>query len=223
MHSAHARFRFHFVLVSLALLTGSGCKEEPSRVVVSNQTNAKGDRTTSNGITIPEIKASTKKSTLHRFGAYSFELPERFVRSEIDATQAKQLPAGYAVATWVVQDAAGEPLESLVLMTIDDPKSSAEAKRDPRRALVNSSQGTLDRLGFQAGQRGRYMSQTWGDLRSYAMSVIMKSADNREAAGQFYILPEESPMLSITYILFEMKDVEKVEEVEAHLQTLAKD
>jgi hypothetical protein len=55
------------------------------------------------------------------------------------------------------------------------------------------------------------------------MSVIMKSADNREAAGQFYILPEESPMLSITYILFEMKDVEKVEEVEAHLQTLAKD
>lgn len=192
-------------------------------MVVSNQTHANGDRTTSAGMTIPEIKPSTKKSTLHRFGAYSFELPERFVRSELDASKAKELPPGYAVATWVVQNAAGEPLESLVLMTLEDQKSAAEAKRDPRRALVNSSQGTLDRMGFQAAQRSRYMSQTWGDLRSYAMSVIMKSADNREAAGQFYILPEESPMLSITYILFEMKNVEKVEEVEAHLQTMAKD
>ena len=67
------------------------------------------------------------------------------------------------------------------------------------------------------------MSQSWGDLRSYAMSVMMKSADNREVMGQFYILPEESPLLSVTYINFEMKNVEQVEEVEAHLQTMAKD
>ncbi|MFN7734166.1 MAG: hypothetical protein ACK5OB_19875 [Pirellula sp.] len=218
-----ARTRSLFVLVSLSLLAWSGCKEESSRTVVSNQTHANGDRKTSNGITIPEIKPSTKKSTLHRFGTYSFELPERFVRTEIDAEKAKALPAGYSVATWAVQDAAGEPLESLVLMTIDDPKYAAEAKRDPRRALVNSSQGTVDRMGFQAAQRGRYISQSWGDLRSYAMSVMMKNADNREVMGQFYILPEVSPLLSVTYINFEMKNVEQVEEVEAHLQTMAKD
>ncbi|MBM3964973.1 MAG: hypothetical protein FJ308_07865, partial [Planctomycetes bacterium] len=95
------------------------------------------------------IQRMEKKSQVHKFEGYVFELPVRFKLTENGEVS---LPRDMKMVSFAASQGGGDtkiPQETFVMIRIPDEKVIAEVRKNPRQAIVNFSAGFSDSQGLK--------------------------------------------------------------------------
>lgn len=163
-----------------------------------------------------EIKSNVKKSSVHRFGNYVFELPERFQSAEMTKIE---LPPGIQVASFIAPGVGGETEESFSLFRLAAPDALSEIKKNPRQQLVNFSAGFTDKQGWKISKRGDIRVQRLGEEALFLMPLMVEDGKGAQMVGFVSAIKAEDHVLNAIYLAFSGDLAEKANEAEAHMGT----
>lgn len=166
-----------------------------------------------------EIKRVEKKTQVHKFEGYIFELPTRF--KPVEASNTK-LPRDIKTASFY--SPAGipehkEPQESFVVARMPDGKAEAEMQKNPRQVLVNASAGFSDGQGLKVLQRGELRPQRIGNQIIFMMPMVWSNQEGGELLGFAAAAAGKDHFLNVFYMGFSGDHVENAQEIEACLGT----
>jgi len=166
-----------------------------------------------------EIQRIEKKSQVHKFEGYVFELPVRFKSVETGDTS---LPRNIKMISFTAPAGNVEsktPQESFMAVRMSDEKAVAEMRKAPRQALVNFSAGVSDGQGLKVLQRGELRPQRIGDQVIYVMPIVLSNNDGTEILGLAAASAGKDHSINIMYMGFSGDHVENAKEIESCLGT----
>lgn len=194
--------------VSLCLLTMPACSDSSTALKPSPTVKPTG-----------EIQRIEKKSQVHKFEGYVFELPARF--KPVDAGDTS-LPRNIKVASYHAPTGnldGQTPQESFMVALMPDENAVAEMRKNPRQVLVNSSAGFSDGQGLKVLQRGELRPQRIGDQIMFVMPIVWSNQAGAEILGLAAAAAGKDHALTVFYMGFSGDHVENANEVETCLGT----